>query len=104
MSYATLVWIRRALENKRIKVNINLLFHFPEFLSMRPQIFIKRFIDENPEFMKNKIDDILIIPLESTTFKAQMGAWMRSNSCRKLKTNNLSTLILHGKKGHSYTT
>lgn len=55
-------------------------------------------LDENPEFMKKKIDDILIIPTGPTTFKAQMDAWMRYNSCRKLKTINLPTLILHGKQ------
>ncbi len=35
--------------------------------------------------MEKKIDDLLIIPTGPTTFKAQMGAWMRYNSYRKLK-------------------
>lgn len=61
-------------------------------------IFTKKFIDENPEFMKKKVDDILIIPTGPTTFKAQMGAWMRYNSCRKLKGLNLPTLIINGKE------
>ncbi len=50
-----------------------------------PHIFTKEFMDENPEFMEKKIDDILIIPIKPTTFKAQMAAWMRYNSYRKLK-------------------
>lgn len=63
-----------------------------------PHIFTQRFIDKNPEFMRMKVDDILIIPTGPTTFKAQMDAWMRYNSCRKLKTINLPTLIVHGKQ------
>jgi len=63
-----------------------------------PHIFTKRFMDENPEFMKKKIDDILIVPTGPTTFKAQMGSWMRYNSYRKLKELNLPTLIMHGKQ------
>ncbi|MFX1390009.1 MAG: alpha/beta fold hydrolase [Promethearchaeota archaeon] len=61
-------------------------------------IFTKKFLDENPEFMKKKVDDILIIPTGPSTFRAQMGAWMRYNSCRKLKNINLPTLIMHGKR------
>ena len=61
-------------------------------------IFTKKFIDENPEFMEKKVDDILIIPTGPTTFKAQMGAWMRYNSCRKLKAIEIPTLIVHGKQ------
>ncbi len=61
-------------------------------------IFTKEFMDENPEFMEKKIDDILIIPIKPTTFKAQMTAWMRYNSCRKLKEINIPTLIIHGKQ------
>ncbi len=61
-------------------------------------IFTKKFMDENPEFMEKKIDDILITPTEPTAFKAQMGAWMRYNSCRKLKVIEMPTLIVHGKQ------
>ncbi len=61
-------------------------------------IFTKEFMDQNSEFMKKKVDDILIIPTGPTTFKAQMGAWMRYNSCRKLKGLNVPTLIIHGKE------
>ncbi|MFX0019039.1 MAG: alpha/beta fold hydrolase [Promethearchaeota archaeon] len=61
-------------------------------------IFTKTFLDENSEFMEKKVDDILIIPTGPTTFKAQMAAWMRYNSCRKLKNINIPTLILHGKQ------
>jgi pimeloyl-ACP methyl ester carboxylesterase len=61
-------------------------------------IFTKKFLDENPEFMAKKVDDILIIPTEPAPFKAQMGAWMRYNSCRKLKILDIPTLILHGKE------
>ena len=61
-------------------------------------IFTKKFLDENPEFMKKKVDDILITPTGPTTFKAQMTAWMIYNSCRKLKTVNIPTLIIHGKE------
>lgn len=63
-----------------------------------PHIFTKKFMDENPEFMEKKIDDILIIPTGPTTFKAQMGSWMRYTSCRKLKNLNIPTLIMHGKQ------
>ncbi|MFW9827715.1 MAG: alpha/beta fold hydrolase [Candidatus Thorarchaeota archaeon] len=61
-------------------------------------IFTKKFLNENPEFMKKKVDEILIVPTGPTTFKAQMGAWMRYNSCRKLKNVNIPTLIMHGKE------
>ena len=36
--------------------------------------------------------------LNPTTFKAQMTAWMRYNSFRKLKTLNVPTLIINGKE------
>jgi len=61
-------------------------------------IFTPEFMGQNPEFMEKKVDDILIIPTGPTTFKAQMAAWMRYNSCRKLKGLNLPTLIIHGKQ------
>ncbi|MFX0059135.1 MAG: alpha/beta fold hydrolase [Candidatus Hodarchaeota archaeon] len=63
-----------------------------------PHIFTKKFMDENPQFIEKKVDDILMIPTGSTTFKAQMAAWMRYNSCRKLKSINIATLIVHGKQ------
>jgi len=63
-----------------------------------PHIFTKKFMDENPEFIEKKIDDILIIPTGPTTFKAQIGSWMRYNSYRKLKEMNIPTLIMHGKQ------
>ncbi len=63
-----------------------------------PHIFTKKFMDENPEFIEKKIDDLLIIPTGPTTFKAQMGSWMRYNSYRKLKEMNIPTLIIHGKQ------
>ena len=63
-----------------------------------PHIFTKKFMDENPDFIEKKIDDILIIPTGPTTFKAQVGAWMRYNSYRKLKEMNVPTLIMHGKQ------
>lgn len=61
-------------------------------------IFTKKFMDENPKFMEKKVDDILIIPTGPATFKAQMSAWMRYNSCRKLKNISIPTLIVHGKQ------
>ena len=51
-----------------------------------------------PNSWKKKIDDILIIPTGPTTFKAQMGSWMRYNSYRKLKELILPTLVMHGKQ------
>ena len=60
-------------------------------------IFTKKFLDENPEFMIKKVDDILKIPIEPATFKSQMGAWMRYTSCRKLKNVTIPTLIMQGK-------
>ncbi|MHA1915420.1 MAG: alpha/beta fold hydrolase [Promethearchaeota archaeon] len=63
-----------------------------------PHIFTKQFINEKPEFVVKKVDDILIIPTDQTTFKAQMTAWMRYNSCRKLKTVSVPTLIVHGRQ------
>ena len=63
-----------------------------------PHIFTKKFMDEKPELVEKKVDDILIIPTGPTTFKAQMTAWMRYNSCRKLKTVSISTLIVHGRQ------
>ncbi|MFX1235645.1 MAG: alpha/beta fold hydrolase [Promethearchaeota archaeon] len=61
-------------------------------------VFTKKFMEENPDFMVKKVDDILILPTGPTTFKAQMTAWMRYTSCRKLKNMNIPTLILHGKQ------
>jgi pimeloyl-ACP methyl ester carboxylesterase len=63
-----------------------------------PHVVTKKFMDENPEFIEKKIDDILIIPTGPTTFKAQIGSWMRYNSYRKLKEMNIPTLIMHGKQ------
>ena len=61
-----------------------------------PHTFSKKFIDENPRFIEKKINDFLIIPTEPTTFQAQMTAWMRYNSSRKLKNLEIPTLIMQG--------
>jgi len=63
-----------------------------------PHIFSQKFIEDNPEFIETKIDDMLKMATSPTTFQAQMGAWMRFSSCRKLKVLDIPTLILHGKK------
>lgn len=63
-----------------------------------PYIFNQKFIDENPEFIEKKIEDILKIPTSPSTFQAQMGSWMRYSSCRRLKVLDIPTLIIHGEK------
>ena len=88
-----------SVETQRLFAKLSAKEHTRDLIEeVMPHIFSKKFMDENPEFMKRKVDDILIIPTGPTTFKAQMGAWMRYSSCRKLKIINLPTLIIHGKQ------
>lgn len=88
-----------SIETQRLLGKLSVKEHTRDLIKeAMPHIFTKEFIDENPEFIEKKIDDILIIPTGPTTFKAQMTAWMRYNSCRKLKEINIPTLIIHGKQ------
>ena len=88
-----------SMETQRLLGRLSRKEHTRELIEEgMTHIFTKKFMDENPEFMEKKVDDILIIPTGPTTFKAQMGAWMRYNSCRKLKVIEMPTLIVHGKQ------
>ena len=86
-----------SIETQKLLTKLSFKGHTRELVERAmPHIFTKRFMDENPEFMEKKVDDILIIPTGPITFKAQVGAWMRYNSYRKLKEINLPTIIMHG--------
>ena len=88
-----------SLETQKLLTKLSFKGHTRKLVEeAMSHIFTKKFMDENPEFMEKKIDDILIIPTGPTTFKAQIGAWMRYNSYRKLKLINMPTLIVHGKQ------
>jgi len=86
-----------SIETQKILAKLSAKKHTRDLIEeAMPHIFSKKFMHGNPEFMRKKVDDILIIPTGPATFKAQMAAWMRYNSYRKLKTINLPTLIVHG--------
>ncbi|MFX0104708.1 MAG: alpha/beta fold hydrolase [Candidatus Hodarchaeota archaeon] len=88
-----------SIETQRLLGKLSVKGHTRDLVEeAMPHIFTKKFMSENPEFMEKKVDDILIIPTGPTTFKAQMTAWMRYNSFRKLKDLNVLTLIIHGKE------
>ena len=86
-------------ETQRILAKLSFKGHTRRLVKeAMPHVLTKKFMDENPEFIEKKVDDILIIPTGPTPFKAQMGAWMRYNSYRKLKEINIPTLIMYGKQ------
>jgi pimeloyl-ACP methyl ester carboxylesterase len=86
-----------SIETQRLLGKLSVQGHTRDLVEeAMPHIFTKKFLSENPEFIEKKIDDILILPTGPIAFKAQMTAWMRYNSFRKLKTINVPTLIIHG--------
>jgi pimeloyl-ACP methyl ester carboxylesterase len=88
-----------SIETQKILTKLSFKGHTRKLVEeAMPHIFTKKFMDENPEFMEKKIDDVLINPTGPIPFKAQMGSWMRYTSCRKLKNLNIPTLIMHGKQ------
>lgn len=61
-------------------------------------LFTEDFIKENPDWIEDKIKNILKIPITASSFSRQLGAIMNFSTYDRLHTINTPTLLMHGKK------
>ena len=63
-----------------------------------PLAYTQEFIKNNPEYISAKIQKILKCRIPFSSYARQVKSMFNFNTCRRLKKNDIPTLILQGKK------